>query len=144
MMRPPGMMAPPPGFTGGMSMGMYPQHMMGVGQGQSMMQPPWGGGQPADPQQQQQQQQLGGSGGAQPMSIQQQLQQQSLMQQQQQASRPSTTATSKAEDWTEYMHNGKPYFHNSKTNQTVWEKPFELLPLEERAALWKEYTARKL
>jgi pre-mRNA-processing factor 40 len=38
------------------------------------------------------------------------------------------------------MHNGKPYFHNSKTNQTVWEKPFELLPLEERAALWKEYT----
>ena len=142
MMRPPGMMAPPPGFTGGMSMGMYPQHMMGVGQGQSMMQPPWGGGQPADPQQQQQQQ--GGGGGAQPMSIQQQLQQQSLMQQQQQASRPSTTATSKAEDWTEYMHNGKPYFHNSKTNQTVWEKPFELLPLEERAALWKEYTARKL
>jgi hypothetical protein len=141
MMRPPGMMAPPPGFTGGMSMGMYPQHMMSVGQGQSMMQPPWGGGQPADPQQQQQQ---GGSGGAQPMSIQQQLQQQSLMQQQQQASRPSTAAPSKAEDWTEYMHNGKPYFHNSKTNQTVWEKPFELLPLEERAALWKEYTARKL
>jgi hypothetical protein len=40
------------------------------------------------------------------------------------------------------MHNGKPYFHNSKTNQTVWEKPFELLPLEERAAFWKEYTVR--
>jgi hypothetical protein len=79
-----------------------------------------------------------------------------------QASRPVAAAASKAEDWTEYvqiplffaricgiifmapnryMHNGKPYFHNSKTNQTVWEKPFELLPLEERAALWKEYTA---
>jgi hypothetical protein len=41
------------------------------------------------------------------------------------------------------MHNGKPYFHNSKTNQTVWEKPFELLPLEERAAFWKEYTVRR-
>jgi hypothetical protein len=27
------------------------------------------------------------------------------------------------------MHNGKPYFHNNKTNHTVWEKPFEVLLL---------------
>jgi hypothetical protein len=58
-MRPPDV-APPPGAAGGMCAGMSPPHMIGAGQGQSMMQPPLGAGQPADPQQQQQQQQQQG------------------------------------------------------------------------------------
>jgi len=49
----------------------------------------------------------------------------------------------KASDWTEHkLPDGRTYYHNKITNQSVWEKPEELLTADEKAkgtCPWKEY-----
>lgn len=44
--------------------------------------------------------------------------------------------------WTEHKTaDGRTYYYNAETKKSLWEKPDELKPLEERASPWKEYTA---
>lgn len=52
----------------------------------------------------------------------------------------------KTSDWVEHKSgpDGKTYYHNSRTGQSSWEKPKELMTAIERADAstpWKEHTA---